>query len=319
VTSEVPHVSIVVVSWNAREHLRRCISSIARHTRDVTLEFVVVDNASSDGTVAALQRDYPDLKIVANARNLGFARAGNQGMSAAAGELLLLLNPDTYVEDDVIGRAVRFMATRPEIGMLGCRLRYPDGRLQHNANRALSVRRSLLERLWLYKLIPRSRRARFLLDGYWDHDEEADVDWLAGAFMLLRRELFAASGGFDERFFMYGEDSEWCMRLRRMGHRVVFTPAPGTVFHTGSVSSDLLWAEKERLRRCYVGGIDSYAALNGRGLAACYRVAELLGSVVRFSVYATANLLRRDDYYSRQATFFRWLIEFYVAPAGDKR
>jgi GT2 family glycosyltransferase len=318
VRSEPPDLSIIIVSWNSEGHIQRCISSIIRHTVDVALEFVVVDNASRDGTVAALRRAFPDVEVLENPCNVGFAKASNQGMAAATGKLLLLLNPDTYVESDVIGRAVRLMAGRPEVGMLGCRLRYPDGRLQHNANRALTIRRSLLERLWLYKLIPEDRRARVLLGGYWNHDEEAEVDWLAGAFMLLRRELFTASGGFDERFFMYGEDSEWCMRLRRMGHRILFTPAPGSVVHTGSVSSDLVWTEKDRLRRCYMGGIESYTALNGRALGVCFRLTELFGSVVRFAVYSAASVLRPRRYYVQQAANYRWLIEFYAAPSRAK-
>jgi GT2 family glycosyltransferase len=310
-----PCLSVVLVSWNCRGALARCIESLIKYTVGVDFEIVVVDNASSDGTVEYLRRSWPDVRVLVNDANVGFAKGCNQGMAVTRGELVLLLNSDTYVEDNVIGRAVAALRERPEIGMLGCRLTFPDGRLQHTANRALTIRRTLLERLWLYKLVPRARRARLLLGGYWDHDEEAEVDWLAGAFMLIRRSICKATGGFDERFWMYGEDSEWCMRLRRLGHRILFTPEPGTVVHSGSVSADVVWTEKERLRRCHQGGIESYAALNGELLAACYRLAELIGSAARVLAYSAANAVRPRRYYAQQARFYRWLIEFYARPS----
>src|SRR3954447_2067283 len=307
-----PTCSVVVVSWNTRADLMRCLDSLMRHSRAVELELIVVDNGSVDGTREELRASYPHVRVIENKENAGFARGCNQGMEAATGEFLLLLNPDTYVEADLIGNSVQLMLERPEIGALGCRVCWPDGRLQHTANRKLSVRRSLIERLWLYKFVPAARRPKLLLDGYWDHDEELEVDWLAGVFMLLRRELFERSGGFDERFFMYGEDSEWCMRLGRLGYRIFFSPEPGTLFHTGSVSSDLVWGEKDRLRRCYVGGIESYKAVNGPTRALAYRAAELAGSMVRFAVYSVLSRLRSDSYYAGQATFYRWLVEFYL-------
>ena len=310
-------LSVVLVTWNSRDGVERCLASIFGHTEGLTYEVIVVDNASSDDTVAAIRAGFPDVRIIENGENVGFARACNQGMDASTCEFLLLLNPDTYVEDNVIGRSVQVLREQPVVGMLGCRLCFPDGRLQHTANRALSIRRSLLERFWLYKLLPKRRRAEILLDGYWDHGHDIEVDWLPGAFMLLRRSLYLESGGFDERFFMYGEDSEWCMRLRRAGNRILFTPTPGTVFHTGSVSSDLVWTEKERLRRGHAGGIESYAALNGRALAACYRMTELLGSIARFTVYSAAGSFRSDPYYADQRRFYRWLIEFYLTGRGQ--
>jgi GT2 family glycosyltransferase len=313
-STAVPRLSIIIVSWNSRDDLQRCLSSLGAHTTGVALELIVVDNASSDGTVQAVRDSHPDVRLIENSENLGFARACNQGMAVSSGKYLLLLNADTWVEDDVIGRAVRLLSRRSEIGMLGCQLRFPDGRIQHTVNRALSIRHSLLERLWLYKLIEPSRRAELLLGGYWEHDSEVEVDWLAGAFLLLRRELFVVSGGFDERFFMYGEDSEWCMRLRRLGYRIMFSPEPGAVVHSGSVSSDLVWTEKERLRLCHVGGLESYAALHGSMLGLGYRFAELIGATARLGAYVIARRLRDSEYFERQATFYRWLVEFYVAP-----
>jgi GT2 family glycosyltransferase len=309
-----PGLSVVLVSWNGRKHTEACLSSLTEHSSHLRLEFIVVDNASGDGSAAAIRELWPQATLIQNDQNVGFSRASNQGMRAASADFILLLNPDTYVLDDVLGRAVDLMTRRSEMGMLGCRLAYPDGRLQHTANRALSIRRTLFERLWLYKLLPADRRPRALLGGYWSHDEEAEVDWLAGAFMLLRRELFEASGGFDERFFMYGEDSEWCMRLRRMGYRIFFSPDAGTVFHIGSVSSDAVWTEKERLRLCHVGGLESYEAVHGRAMGFGYRMAEVIGAAARFAAYSLIAAVCRTEYFRHQARSYRWLVEFYAVP-----
>ena len=115
---------------------------------------------------------------------------------------------------------------------------------------------------------------------------------------------------------MYGEDSEWCMRLRRMGHRILYAPAVGTVYHVGAVSSDLMWTEKERLAHCYRGGIESYAALHGRRRATLYHLVELGGATLRWAVYSAATAVRPGDYVRSQADFYRWLARFYVAGAA---
>jgi GT2 family glycosyltransferase len=313
---ESPLLSIVIVSWNAQTDLHKCLRSLGRHTELVEYEVIVVDNASTDETVHMIRSTFPRVRVIDNAVNVGFARGCNQGMAASDAEFVLLLNADTYVEDNVIGRSVEVLRARPNIGMLGCRLAFPDGRLQHTANRSLSIRRSLFEGLWLYKLVPRARRAELLLDGYWDHGHEMEVDWLAGVFLLVRRSIYLDTEGFDEQFFMYGEDSEWCMRLRDAGHLILFTPVPGTVFHTGSVSSEVMWTEKERLRRCYVGGVGAYAAINGRAAAAGYRAAELLVSIVRLGVYSVIQAFRSHPYHAEQARLYRWRTEFYLRPAA---
>jgi GT2 family glycosyltransferase len=314
-----PLVSVIIPSWNGRADLERCLRSLTERTASARLELIVVDNASADGTPELLEASFPEVRLIRNVQNAGFARACNQGMAAATGELLLLLNSDTYVEDDVIGRAATYLQSRTEFGMLGCELRFPDGRRQHTANRRLGIRRTLVERLWLYKLVPRDRRAEYLLGGYWEEDREIEVDWLAGAFMLLRRELFEQSGGFDPRFFMYGEDSEWCMRLVRLGHRILYAPRVGVVYHLGAVSSDLVWTERERLARGHQGGLEAYAMVHGRARAVLFHAAELLGASVRWAVYRAASRLRSNDYAATQADFYGWLARFYLTPSRRRR
>lgn len=311
----VPDISVIIVSWNSRELTLSCVESVLRHADGVPLELIVVDNASDDGTARAIRESVPHARLLVNTENLGFARASNQGMAAAQGSLLLLLNSDTAVKDSVIRRCVDWMREHPATGMLGCEVRTLENRRVHTANRSLSVSRSLLENLWLYKLIPPARRAKVLLDGYWEGDDTIEVDWLAGVVMVLRRELFEQSGGFDSSFFMYGEDSEWCIRLRREGHRIVYAPAAGVLWHVGAGSSERIWSEKERLRRGHVGGLQAYAILNGRSRAMLYRVAQLFGFTVRWSVYAAAGAIRPTPYLASQRRHYGWLRDFYLRPS----
>jgi len=304
-------LSIVIVNWNTRDKLHDCLTSIFRYTRTTEFEVIVVDNGSVDGSGEMLRRDFPTISIIVNDSNRGFAKGCNQGMRVSRGRLILLLNSDTYVRDDVIGRMARHVISRPEVAVAGCQLRFPDERVQHSAYRSLSIWRSLFEDLWLYKLIPEAGRGEMLLGGYWQDYKELEVDWLAGAFMMLRREILEKVGGFSEDFFMYGEDSEWCMRIREAGYRIFYNPL-GVVYHVGSASSDIRWSEKERLRLCHLGGLRAYAKVNGTVRGFFYHLARLLGASVRFGVYSVAAVLKPGDYYRYQRRMYCWHAGFYL-------
>lgn len=310
-----PLLSLVIVNWNTREALRNCLASLFEQSGALALEVIVVDNASTDDSLDMLKADFPQVRVIANTINLGFARACNQGMRVARGSLLLLLNSDTYVRDDVIARMAAYLLSRPDVAMAGCQLQYPDGRLQHTAFRSLSILRSLFEDLWVYKLLPAAKGADMLLGGYWPGDSEKEVDWLAGAFMMLRREVFLQTGGFAEEFFMYGEDSEWCMRIRRAGGRIIFNPL-GVVYHIGSLSSDLEWTQKERLRLCHLGGLRAYTRLNGRLPGLFFHLARLVGTTVRSTVYTVLTGFTANAYYKSQRQVYGWQMGFYLRAFG---
>jgi GT2 family glycosyltransferase len=301
-----PRLSVVVVNRNRCMELERCLRTILEHTEYAPMEVIVVDNGSSDGSAPMVRTCFPRVSLIENDRNEGAGRARNQGVMAAEGELLALFDCDTYVVDDVIGRSARYLVERPEIGLLGPELCFPDGSRQYSANRAMSIRHSLFQNLWLYRLLPKSRRAAVLLGGYWDEDREIEVDWLVGASMLLRRELFLASGGFDVRLFP--EDSEWCIRLRRAGHRILYAPKVGVVYHTGSV------VDEQKLRLYHSGGLEAYATLNGRVLASLYRLAQLFGASVRWTVYRAAAVMRPSEYLAAQTSLYRQLVGIYLRP-----
>jgi GT2 family glycosyltransferase len=304
-------LTIILVTWNSVNLTRECIRSVLLHRADLAVEIIVVDNASTDGTVKAIDGEFPDVRVLQNDENVGFARACNQGMRAASSDLILLLNSDTYVIDDAIPRVVDVMSRRPDIGMLACQLRWPDGSVQPTAARSPTIRKGLLEDFGLYWFLPRRRWGKVMLGNYWDHSEDMEVDWIAGAFMLLRRAIFFESGGFDERFFMYGEDCEWCTRLRRNGVRILYSTA-AVVFHVGGASSLRRWTSRELIRVAVKGHIRAYSMINGSVLGFVYNMTRLLGSAARTLAYALASLSGKE-YFRHARLRYRWYTESYAA------
>jgi N-acetylglucosaminyl-diphospho-decaprenol L-rhamnosyltransferase len=303
-----PRLSIVIVSWNCAADLDRCLNSVFGCTNLRDLEVIVVDNGSTDGSPAVAQK-FDAVRLLANAENRGAGGGRNQGIAAAQADLVLLLDSDAYVVDAVIERAVQALEARPEIDVLGCELRFPGGRRQFSAERAMSIRLTLLRDLWLYRLLPRSSRAGALLGGYYDSDEEVEPDWLAAPFMLVRRRVFAACGGFNESVFP--EDSEFGIRISRAGHRILYAPRVGFVYHSGSARSPT--DELAALRMHHRAGIKAYRLLNGPLLACGYWLACLVGASVRWTAYSTGRRMRSGNpFYATQASFYGHLVSIYA-------
>jgi asparagine synthase (glutamine-hydrolysing) len=287
----VRDLSVVVASWNTRDRLRSCLESVSRRLATVDHEVIVVDNASKDGSAEMVAESFPSVRLIRNPANAGFGRANNQAMRLARGRWLLLLNSDTVLTDDSVADLLRTLDRDAReggplagVGLAHCRLEFPDGRLQHTAYRFPTLRRALFEGLGLYKLTSADFAAETLLAGYWDHATERDVDWVAGSFMLLPREVFEATGGFDERFFMYGEDLEWCYRIRDRGWRIRFFPR-AAIIHYDHQSADLKWGD-ERIARCLATERDVYAARHGRAAAWALLVVRLCGQALRLAYYS---------------------------------
>ena len=232
-------LTIAIVNWNAGSLLGRCLSSIADHRGNLISEIVVVDNASRDDSTAVLQ-EFPQVHLIQNQTNLGFARASNQALQQAHGRFFLLLNPDTEVRPDALEAMVGFMDRHPDAGALGCQLLNSDGSIQVSCSHFPNLRNMALESLGLSRLFPRSRWfARFKMS-YWSHDEEAEVDQPSGACLMVRRAAWEQVGPLDEQFFMYFEEVDLCLRLRRAGWRIFFTPQAQVVHYGGESSRQQL-------------------------------------------------------------------------------
>jgi GT2 family glycosyltransferase len=283
-----PDLSVVIVNWNTQARLRACLASIDRHMAGVNHEVIVVDNASTDGSPEMVDAEFPAVRLVRNAENVGFGAANNQAMRMADGGWLLLLNSDTELLDDSVSRMFDRVHSEDNIGVAQCRLLLPDGRIQHSAYRFPSVRLALLEGLGLHKLLSTKRAGTMLLSGHWDYADERDVDWVAGAFMLLPRAVFEATSGFDERLFMYGEDLEWCQRIRSLGWRVRYYPS-AAIRHFDHASADIRWGE-ERIALCMRTQRDVYAWEHGRVRAAILMAVRAAGAAVHSVYYRLREL-----------------------------
>ena len=226
------HVSVVIVNWNAGGALRACLTALSATEGDPP-QVIVIDNASTDGSLTELSSVYPTLEVIQNDANVGFARAVNRGLRAARGQFALVLNPDVILQPSTIPRLVRFMTSQPEVGVAGPRLLDPDGSVQGSARRdpsawtALFGRSAPMTRLFPNNPVSQREVPALAVAG----DAPVQVDWLSGACLLVRRSAWEEVGLLDERFFLFWEDADWCLRFRKAGWRVCYVPAAsGTHF-----------------------------------------------------------------------------------------
>jgi GT2 family glycosyltransferase len=231
----VPEIilSIIIVNWNTRDMLARCLASIYQHPPHVPFEVVVVDNASSDGSAAMVRERFPQVRLIENQENVGFARANNQAIQESSGEYLLLFNSDAFVMDDSLSRMVEFIETHPRVGAVGPKLLNPDGSFQASY--------ADFPTLWSEFLLI-SGLTRFIIGPYApspspsSSEAAISVDWVAGAALLVRRSVIEQIGLMDERFFLYSEETEWCWRIWQAGWEVWYLP-DAHIVHMGGGSS----------------------------------------------------------------------------------
>jgi GT2 family glycosyltransferase len=214
-------VAVVVVTYEARDLAVAALDSLAAHA-GLPLEVVVVDNASTDGTAAALRERHPRALVVANADNAGFSRGCNQGWRALSAPLVLFLNPDAEVLPGAIPALAGVLDRRPDAGVAGPRTLNEDGTVQVSTGEDLTIASERRQRRLVSGV--RARQPRALAESEARHSREHEPDWVSGACLMARRSALEAVGGLDEGFFLYEEDADLCRRIRAAGFRVVFTP-----------------------------------------------------------------------------------------------
>lgn len=281
------NLSIIIVNWNGRDLLARCIESIIKHPPSTPYEIVVVDNASTDGSAEWLRAAQSNgllketyLRLIENTENVGFGRANNIAFSQTSARMLFLLNSDTEVSEGAIDRLVETLKSNKKAGGCGPKLLNTDGSLQPSVYRnPPTVWEILATGLRLYYLLPRRIRAELLLGPYWDHSRRRTARMLSGAAILLRREVIDSVGGFDEEFHFYGEDIELCLRIVNSGWELLFEPDAQVVHHDGE-SALLRWGSEERHRRLVDGVLRCYR----KSLPRFHFVANCLASCLVFSL-----------------------------------
>jgi GT2 family glycosyltransferase len=223
-------LSIIIVNYNTKGPISICLRSVFEQTRGIDFEVIVVDNASTDGSREEIALQFPRVKIVANSQNLGFAGANNRGIAEARGKFILLLNPDTEALNGAIVKTVQFMDTHPQAGIAGCKLLFRDRTVQHSVRSFPSVWNVFCETTFLYLLFSRIK----IFDQYhllhFDYTKESQVDWLSGAYLMIRREVLDTIGLLDEQFYMYAEEIDFCCRAKKEGFQVWYSPI-GEIVH----------------------------------------------------------------------------------------
>jgi len=229
-------VSIIIVSWNTRDILRDCLRSVYEQTKAITFEVIIVDNSSRDGSAEMVREEFPQIILIENSGNRGFAAANNQGMAIAKGWYVLLLNPDTIVLDGAIQKSVLFADQNPSAAVVGVRIERPDGTLCRDCFRYASLLNLIISTFGMHRLFPRSRF--WGREGYsrWDYRSVLVVEVVAGCYMLTRRQAIDIVGNMDESYFMYGEEMDWCWRFQRAGWKVLYYP-DARIIHCGGMSA----------------------------------------------------------------------------------
>lgn len=295
-------LSIIIVSYNTRNLLRDCFFSIEKHKpKGLNYEVIVVDNGSSDGSakeIENLRLKIKNLRAIFNQENLGFARANNQGIKAAKGDFILLLNSDTEVLDDALLEMVRFMKKKAEVGVVGGKIMNFDGALQPSIGKFLSLGQALIwllggERLGLLRKSP---------------NKTQEADWVMGACLMTRKEVLNKVGLLDENFFMYLEEMEWCYRVKKAGFSVYFYPRAG-ILHKGLASGN----RERAIVNIYKGLLYFYRKHKNYGQ---YMIVKLL-LVIKAYIAIAIGILTRNRYLA--STYRKALTFSFTAQASKLR
>jgi GT2 family glycosyltransferase len=232
-------LSIIIVNWNTKEFLLPCLSSIFEKEKGISREVIIVDNGSQYGNVNEVKNTFPLVHLIENEKNLGFAKAANQGLQKASGRYALLLNPDTQVKDGAIERLVSFMDAHSDVGVAGAQLLNADGSKQNSIANFPSLGTELLNKSLLRWLFPKKFPGK---EG--NYSEPIEVDSVIGACLMVRRDTLDQVGLLDEDYFLFLEETDWCYRMKREGWKVYHIPQ-AEVYHFQGKSAE---KEKERAR-----------------------------------------------------------------------
>ncbi len=302
-------VSVIIVSWNARDFLMECLASLCPGEGRRATEISVVDNASTDRSPEAVESRFPAVRLVRNAENLGFAKANNIGVQYATGRHVCFINSDAKAVGDCIGQLVDYCESHRDVGMAGPRITGRDGRLQRSCRGFPTVWNTLCRALALDTFCPKVKAFTGYSLAYWPQEELREVDILSGCFWLARREAMNEVGLLDERFFFCGEDMDWCKRYWANGWKLVFFPNARAI-HYGGASSDnapvRFHVEMQRGEHQYWKKHHSVPGV------ACYFILSCLHTILRAAGYGVALCLHKSE-----PAVCRHKIERNVACLGD--
>lgn len=275
-----PLVSVIIVSYNTREMTLDCLRVLFENSKGIEKEVLLVDNASKDGSVAAIRGTFPDVQVIENPENSGFGAANNLAMQRAKGRFFLLLNSDAFIRPGAIEALLADLEAHPQAAAVGPKLLNRDGSLQRSCWRFPSPVQAWVENLGMAAVL----RGRTRWGDYrrWGHDTERAVDFVIGACLLVRREVYDQIGGFDAAFWMYAEETDWQKRMRGAGYEIRFTPA-AEVEHWGGASGA---TDRARISEAFFNSLDTYS-LKHHGPLGLFslRLAMIVGNALRLPLW----------------------------------
>ncbi|MDZ4244155.1 MAG: glycosyltransferase family 2 protein [Candidatus Doudnabacteria bacterium] len=290
-------LSVIIVNFNTKDKLRACLRSVFASRTKFNFEVWVADNASSDGSVVMVREEFGQVKLIENNENVGFAKANNQALRKAQGRYFLLLNSDVEVSADSFDKMLVYMDNNPMVGAAGCRVMKTDGTLDKACRRSFpNPVNSFFRLTGLSFLFPRSRAVASYNLTYLPEDQIAEVDSVMGAFLLIRRDVVARVGLLDEQFFMYGEDLDWCYRIKAAGYRVMYVPTTSVIHHKGSSSRKLPQKALYEFHRAMELFYNKHYRTKYNFLL---NLIAYAGIWLRYAVLAAANSVRQEKYVSK--------------------
>lgn len=298
-------LSVIIVSYNTRDITLECLRTLFAKldtAPPIEADVWVVDNASCDDSVAAIEREFVQVHVIANPDNRGFGTANNQAMRQAKGDFFLLLNSDAFVHAGAIGTLIAEIQASPEVAIVAPRLLNKDGSLQPSCWKFPSPLRVWLENLGICTLFPHTSN----LGDYskWAHDARREVEFVSGACFLVRREVFDATGGFDESFHLYAEETDWQKRLQQAGWKILFTPS-ALVTHIGGASGGNFETQRK-----FFDGLDRYTCKHhGKSGVVLMRAGMIPGCLARVVVWSLMSLVpSRRPVACEKTRLHSWLL-----------
>lgn len=284
-------LSIIIVNWNSRDYVRKCVQSIYANACATAFEIIVVDGASYDGCGEMLAREFPAVRFVQSRVNAGFAAGNNLGAERSQGRVLLFLNPDTEVIGNALDRLFETLNQLPHTGIVGARLLNTDGTLQTSCIQSFpTVLNQVLDAECLRRIFPRSRLWGMM--ALFDETQNAGpIEVISGACIMIKRSIFQMVSGFDESYFMYSEDLELCYRVREAGFDCLYVPDAQIIHHGGGSSNSARSMFSTVMTRQSI--FRFLKRHRGRFVAGCYRAAMGISSLIRLPLIAVANSAKR--------------------------
>jgi len=309
-------VSIIIVAWNVRELLHNCLNSVYEQTKGISFEVIYVDNASEDGSVEMVETSFPSVRIIENDENKGFIKANNQAIEIAEGRYILLLNSDTIILDNAIAKTVAFADNHLEVAVVGCKVFYPDGTLQRNCFMYPSVLNLFLLATYLYKIFPRSKFFGREYMGWWDYCGVREVEAIAGCYSLVRKEAIEQVGAMDERYFVYGDDPDWCFRFKKAGWKIMYTPESQIIHCHGKTTQHM----KREFRLQLSGSSLIFVFLHGGKTAFIFsRFIMALFFLLRIPYWLLIGLINNKKRKMALHTAVTYLIGFWYCSTNWKK